>query len=95
MLNIAFNIIFTIITHYITYLILGILLILIFYKLTDIYYNMDCRHWAFNWIYAVRWIGFVLGILSICTALVLYRVSLYPKQPIIQRPDPPTIINYV
>ena len=95
MIDIAFNIIFTIITHYITYLILGILLILVFYKLTEIYYNMDCRHWAFNWIYVVRWIGFVLAITCIGIALVLYRASLYPNQPIIQRPEPPTIINYV
>ena len=50
---------------------------------------------AFNWIYVVRWIGFVLGILSIGTASVLYRVSLYPNHPIIQRPDHPIVINHI
>lgn len=82
---------YTILHHYLTYLILGVILILIFYKLTEIYYNMDTRIWQFNALYAIRWGCVILGMICITASLVLYKFERDAKlvTPIpIHKPDP-------
>lgn len=84
--------------NYLTYLILGVILILIFYKLTEIYYNMDTRTWKFTALYIIRWTCIVLGLLCICSTLTLYKRTLDvpTKVPIpIHKPEIPEDVTYV
>lgn len=92
------TIIYIILQHYLTYLILGVVLVLIFYKLTEIYYNMDTRTWRFTALYIIRWTCIVLGLLCICSALTLYKRTLdVPnKVPIpIHKPESPEDVIHV
>ena len=79
-------------------MIFGVILILSFYKLTEIYYNMDTRIWQFNVLYAIRWACFILGMICITASVALYKFERDAKlvNPIpIHKPVSPEDVTHV